>query len=473
MKRNIIIFGIGHYGKNAYWKLKDAYHIIAFADNNRDVQGTFYEDIPVVSGEELMYMNMGDTDIVICTRAYYQIGTQIFDMGIFSYYVMLEGFLYHTDLNETMMPVELCKAPYLRKKDGEKNILFVQNAACIRTYKIAKVMKEEGYKVYLLYTLAPPYAAYEEFADIYEDIWGFSSANGILDFISNSDFDIVHCSNEPDILVNIVQRSNKPVVADTHDMQSIRRDTDFDALVLEYLANVNSDGVMYTSAYGANIAKDKYRLDEKKCFFVNNMVMEQTSVSQVLPKLSASDNAIHCVYEGGVVGNNKESHRFFDEMWKKITDVGVHIHFFSPSSMEYCKRLENISPLIHYEGNISGEKLILEMTKYDCGLAVFNSVGNNKFHLESASPNKVYEYISARIPVISGGTKSLKEFVEQYHVGIELDFSGDIKKQLEEACKLHIESDFLTRNNMTMKSCAGELASFYEKIKKRKVIECR
>ena len=170
--------------------------------------------------------------------------------------------------------------------------------------------------------------------------------------------------------------------------------------------------------------------------------MEQTSVSQVLPKLSASDNAIHCVYEGGVVGNNKESHRFFDEMWKKITDVGVHIHFFSPSSMEYCKRLENISPLIHYEGNISGEKLILEMTKYDCGLAVFNSVGNNKFHLESASPNKVYEYISARIPVISGGTKSLKEFVEQYHVGIELDFSGDIKKQLEEACKLHIESDF-------------------------------
>ena len=179
----------------------------------------------------------------------------------FSYYVMLEGFLYHTDLNETMMPVELCKAPYLRKKDGEKNILFVQNAACIRTYKIAKVMKEEGYKVYLLYTLAPPYAAYEEFADIYEDIWGFSSANGILDFISNSDFDIVHCSNEPDILVNIVQRSNKPVVADTHDMQSIRRDTDFDALVLEYLANVNSDGVMYTSAYGANIAKDKYRLE--------------------------------------------------------------------------------------------------------------------------------------------------------------------------------------------------------------------
>lgn len=473
MKRNIIIFGIGHYGKNAYWKLKNEYHIIFFADNNPNVQGTFYEGIPVISGEKLKNLDMSDTDIVVCTRAYFEIGSQIFDMGIFSYYVMLEGFLYHTDLNETMMPVELCTVSYHQKEGNEKNILFIQNAACIRTYKIAKVMKEEGYKVYLLYTLAPPYAAYEEFADIYEKIWGFSSANGVFDFISNSDFDIIHCSNEPDILVNIAQKSNKTVVADTHDMQSIRSDIGIETLVLEYLANTNSDGMMYTSAYGADIAKEKYQLAGKRVFFMNNLVMEQTMVKNPYQKLSALDHTIHCVYEGGVVGNDKMSHRFFDDMWKKITDTGVHIHFYSPSDIDYCIRLEKISPLIHYEGSISGETLILEMTKYDCGLAVYNSVDNNRLLLEGASPNKLYEYISAGIPVISAGINSLKEFVEQYHVGIELDFSGDIRKQLEEACKLHIESDFLTRNNMTMKSCAGELAAFYERVKKRNVTECR
>lgn len=312
-----------------------------------------------------------------------------------------------------------------------------------------------------------------EFADIFEDIWGFSSANGIVDFISNSDFDIVHCSNEPDILVNIVQKANKPVVADTHDMQSIRGDIGIETIVLEYLANVNSDGIMYTSAYGLDVAKDKYGLDGKETIFINNLVMEQTTVRQALPKLSSSDHKIYCVYEGGVVGDDKNSHRFFDDMWKKITDAGVHIHFYSPSDITYCKRLENISDLIHYEGSISGEKLILEMTKYDCGLAVFNSVDNNRFHLEGASPNKLYEYISAGIPVISAGINSLKEFVERYHVGIELDFSGDIKKQLQEACKLHIESDFLTRNHMTMKSCAKDLSAFYESVKQRKVISAR
>lgn len=473
MKSNIIIFGIGYYGKNAYWKLKNKYHIIAFADNNCDVQGTFYEGIPVISGEEIKNLDIGDTDIVICTRAYFQIGSQIFDMGIFSYYVMLEGFLYHTDLNETMMPVEICQIPYHRKKDNEKNILFIQNAACIRTYRIAKVLKEEGYRVYLLYTLAPPYAAYEEFANIFENIWGFSSANGVLDFISNSDFDIVHCSNEPDILVNIVQRSNKPVVADTHDMQSIRSDIGIESLVLEYLANGNSDGAMYTSAYGADIARDKYGLDNKEIFVLNNMVMEQIHFPQVLPKLSSLDHEIHCVYEGGVVGDDRENHRFFDDMWRKITDAGVHIHFYSPSNIEYCKRLEKISHLIHYEGNVSGDKLILEMTKYDCGLAVFHSVNNNRFHLESASPNKLYEYLNARIPVISSGINALKEFVEMYHVGIDLDFSGDIRNQLENAGKLRIDDDFLIRNNLTMKSYGKELAAFYERVKKRKEMRAK
>lgn len=465
MKKNIIIFGIGHYGQKAYWKLKNEYHIISFADNNSDVQGTFYEGVPVISGEELRNLDLSDTDIVICTRAYYQIGSQISDMGISSYYVMLEGFLYHTDLKETMMPVEICRAPYHRKKDGEKNILFIQNAACIRTYKIARVMREEGYHVYLLYTLAPPYAAYEEFADIFEDIWGFSSANGIVDFISNSDFDIVHCSNEPDILVNIVQKTNKPVVADTHDMQSIRGDIGIDALNLEYLANTGSDGVIYVSTYIAEIAKDKYKLDNKEVFVVNNLVMEQVMLPRTLPKLSLSDHEIHCVYEGGVVGDDKENHRFFDIMWKKIADAGVHIHFYSPSNIAYCKRLENISGLIHYEGSVSGERLIREMTKYDCGLALFNSVDNNRFHLEGASPNKVYEYINAGLPVATAGIKSLKEFVEGYHVGMALDFSKDIRQQLEEVRKLQIDKDFLTKNKLTMKSYGKELAAFYERVK--------
>ena len=109
--------------------------------------------------------------------------------------------------------------------------------------------------------------------------------------------------------------------------------------------------------------------------------------------------------------------------------------------------------------------MIREMTKYDCGLALFNSVDNNRFHLEGASPNKVYEYINAGLPVATAGIKSLKEFVEGYHVGMALDFSKDIRQQLEEVRKLQIDKDFLTKNKLTMKSYGKELAAFYERVK--------
>lgn len=467
MKDKIIIFGVGYYGKNAYWKLKSSNNIIYFADNNPLTRGDSFESIPIISGESIRKLNMDDMDIVICARDYYQIVSQLFDMGIFNCYVMLEGFLYHTDLKETMMPVELAKISYYQKRNGaeEKNILFVQNAACIRTHKIAKVMKENGFKVFLLFTLAPIFGAYSDFADIYEEVWGFSSANGIVDFISNSDFDIVHVSNEPDILATIVQKSNKPVVFDTHDMQSIRSDIGIETLILEHLANTESNGNLYVSEYAADIAREKYGLKEQEVLSVGNLVVNQIPLVDAFSKLSSSDYEIHCVYEGGVVGEDRNHHRFFDDIWRKIADVGIHIHFYSPSDLYYCRRLEKISPFIHYEGNLSGDRLIHEMTRYDCGLAVFNSVDNNRLHLETASVNKVFEYINAGLPVISAGIKSLRDMLEKYHVGLELDFSQNIKEQIVKACKIKIDSDFLLQNNFTMQTRSQELETFYERVK--------
>ena len=464
MKNNIIIFGMGNYGKNTYWKLKDEYNIVAFADNNMKLAETTYEGVEVILGKNLMYQDLDNIDIVICTQHYYEIENQLIEMRIMDYYVMIEGLLYHTSPYETMMPVELNRDVYYKKEMKERNILFVQNAACIRTHKIATLMKDIGYKVFLIYTLAPPFGAYLQYVDVYDKIWGFSSAKGLVDFISNSDFDVVHCSNEPDTLANIVSMSNKPVIADTHDMQSIRSNVEIDALILEYLANTFCLGNMYESDKVAEIAQQKYDTEAKKVFFVENYVMDQVNIVHPYEKLSTLDNEIHCVYEGGIVGNEKQNHRYFDEMWKKITDEGIHIHFYSQSDIERCRRLEKISSFIHYEGSMGGVDLIREMTKYDCGLVLFNSTDSNRIHLEANSINKVYEYINSGLPLLSAGINSLNEFVKKNKVGIELDFSKNIREQIVEACKLEVSPDFLRDNKYTMKSYGSHLANFYSNI---------
>lgn len=470
MNKRIVIFGAGFYGKSAYWKLKDKFEVLFYVDNNKKMHGQKYEGIDIISPSKLKDVDRTTIEIIVCTKNYYEISYQLIDMKIYDFYIFVEGFLYHTGQEETMAPVELFDIKnYKKNNNSEKNILYVQNEACIRTHKIAKLMKEEGYKVFLLYTVAPPRNSYKQFEDVYEEIWTFTTSKGILDFVQASDFNVIHCSNEPDILVNIMRLSNKPTIADTHDMQSIRADIDINAMVLEYMANSFTEGEMYVSQRVADIAIEKYNVVKEDLFFLENTVYKQVDVKKKYEKLSDEDGDIHCVYEGGIIGEDKLNHRYFDKMWKLIAEQGIHIHFYAPSSLELCKRLESLSPFIHYEGNISGDQLITELTKYDCGLAIFNTNDNNRLHLEATTINKVYEYLNAQLPIVSYGIESLKTFLLENKVGVELSFEGDIKSQIKKASEIVIKQDFLDNHNLTMKSKSKELALFYEHIMEKGV----
>lgn len=462
MLKKCILFGAGFYGKGAYYKLKDFYDILFYVDNNKNIQGKELHNIPIISVEKMLEIyNKEEMDIVVCSQAYYSMANQLIEAGIEEYYVLLEGFLYRFNETEVMVPVELCKTTYYKKEKNEKNILFVQNTACIRTHKIASLMKKKRYKVFLLYTIAPPESNNKSFAGIYDETYTVFTANSLIDFVNNSDFDVIHSSNEPDILTNYLQLTNKKIVFDTHDMMSLRGNNSVEGLILEYMANTNSHGVMYTSQGVLEIAKKRFGLDNQKTFVLENLILEQSEIKQGYPKLSSKDNEIHCVYEGGIQGRNKEHHRYFEEIWKKITDCGIHIHFYSHSDYDYCIELDKKSPYLHYEGNMGSEELTTEMTKYDCGLAIFNVNEANRVFLETGTANKVYEYINSGLPVIVGDVQSYIDFVEGYGVGIRLNMSQDIKLQLQEASKIIIEEDFLVKNKCTMDSYADELEQFY------------
>lgn len=465
MLKKCILFGAGFYGKGAYYKLRKSYDIIFYVDNSESIQGKKIYDIPVMSVSQMMEIyDEEEMDIIICSQAYYDIANQLVDLGIVNYYVLLEGFLYRFSETEVMMPVELCKIQHYRKEEGEKNILFVQNTACIRTHKIASIMKNNGYRVFLLYTIAPPEFNNESFKKVYDNVYTFYTSNSMIDFVNESDFDLIHSSNEPDLLTNYLLLSNKKIVFDTHDMRSIRDSIINEALVLEYIANTRSAGTIYTSEGVREIAIKKYNIPREKTFALENLIFEQIIIQKKHKKLSQLDGAIHCVYEGGIVGNNVRHHRFFENLWKKITDCGIHIHFYSQSDYEYCISLDKKSKYLHFEGNMGSKELVTEMTKYDCGLTVFNVNESNRLFLETGTANKIYEYLNAGLPVIVGNIDSYINFVEKYKVGIYLDLEGDIKEQLTQACKIQIEDNFLVKNRMTMDSYSKDLEAFYQKI---------
>lgn len=462
-----IIFGAGFYGKGAYYKLKKYYDIAYYVDNNKGIQGNLLHGIQILSLEQMREVLKEEYDIIICSTAYYEMANQLIAIGIYDYYVMLEGFLYHFDEDEVMMPKELTDIKGYKKEKEEKNILFVQNTACIRTHKIASMMKEKGYKVFLLYTIAPPESNNASFGKIYDEIFTVFTANTFIQFINESDFDIIHSSNEPDSLTNYLLLTNKKIVFDTHDMMSLCGYDRLDTWTLEYLANTKSSGVIYTSQGVADIARRKFGLDKQNIFVLENYILKQMHIEKKYEKLSKLDGQLHCVYEGGINGKDTEDARYFEKIWSKITDCGIHIHFYSQSNYDYCVELENKNKYLHFEGNIGSQELASEMTKYDCGLAIMNINDRNRVLYETASPNKINEYINSGLPVAVGKVKSAIEFVRKYNIGDYLDLNGDIFNQLKGICKIHIDESFLEKNKLTMNSYSDDLENFYRSIIER------
>lgn len=468
-KDNIVLYGAGYYGRNAYSRLKDRTHIINWVDNNENLHGTQINGIEVIGIKELVKKNLDEISVVICTRSYFDISTQLIAYGIKDYFVLIEGFLFHSDQNETMMPVDMELHLPIKKTDNKPSVLFVQNAACIRTHKIAFTLKQQGYDTYLLYTLSPPEDGNSDFAGVYKKTFGFSSANAIRHFIERSEFDVIHCSNAPDILTCIALNTSKTIVFDTHDMNSLWGKDSIEELTLEFIANKYSDGNIYTSQSVVDIARKKYGLEDKEVLCLENIVLRQINIENPHNKLSLLDGEIHCVYEGGINFVDSTSDRYYMPLWKKLTDEGIHIHFYSQSDPKKCLEYEKESKYLHYEGNIGSIELIREMTRYDCGLALFNVNDKNRLFIETASANKVYEYLNSRLPVIVGGLKNYTDFVIKHNVGIGIDYTKPIKNQIESACKaITIDANFLDNNGLTMVSKGKELAMFYERVIQKK-----
>ena len=465
LKKQCILFGAGFYGKGAYFKLKEQFDILYYVDNNEKIQNKKVNNILVISLKKMEEIfDKEKMDIIICSQSYQEIADQLVRAGILDYFVMMEGFLYHFSENDVMVAVDILNPPYYRKRNGENSILFVQNIACIRTHKTAALIKKNGYKVFLLYTIAPPEYNNQSFKDIYESIYTVYSPDGLIDFVNNSEFDIIHSSNEPDILTNYLHLTNKKIVFDTHDTITLRGKVTREALALEYIANKNSAGTIHTSEGARNQAIHKYGLQKETTFVLENFISEQITIAKRYEKISKSDGQIHCVYEGGIVGNDTGHHRFFEDIWKKITDCGVHIHFYSQSDYEYCIALDQKSDYLHFEGNLGSKELAVEMTKYDCGLAIFNITPFNKVFLSIGTANKIYEYLNSGLPIIVGNIDSYIRFIEKYNVGILLDLEGDIKAQLIHAASIKIEDDILIKNKITLDSYGKDLKDFYQKI---------
>ena len=106
--------------------------------------------------------------------------------------------------------------------------------------------------------------------------------------------------------------------------------------------------------------------------------------------------------------------------------------FLTGKNREYINYLKEIGHKNHCEifDPINEDQLILKGTKYDFALiSIFPNNTNYKYCL----PNKFFQFIQSRLPIISGPTPSISFLIKKYNIGIVAESFSP--KDLGEAMK--------------------------------------
>ncbi len=307
---------------------------------------------------------------------------------------------------------------------GTLNILFVQEAPCIRNYKMAVALGSKGHRVTLAYVKARLSQMYKDLQDdVYSSCIQLKNHRHLWDL--SKEYDIVHCHNEPDLLSVAALAGDAPVVHDTHDLISLRHGDNQTLRYFEGIANRGASGRVYVSEYQMDMARMLYAIDLSKSIVVPNFALKKMIPASTLPKLSNIDGEIHIAYEGSL-SLTPDSHRYYLPLFHKIAAHGLHIHiypaFHSPKVEAICRENKRL----HYHHPISPDRIVNEVSQYDFGIVPFTVTDENAKHLASAMPNKLFEYLAAGLPVIARNLYSIRQFFEKFPAGILYNTVDDI-----------------------------------------------
>ena len=116
-------------------------------------------------------------------------------------------------------------------------------------------------------------------------------------------------------------------------------------------------------------------------------------------------------------------------IFEALAAEGIEVHIYpSRDNFDY-QNLSDTVQNIFYHPSLPPDKLLNEIAQYDFGWAGFNDT-LNRVHMNSALPNKLFEYIACGLPVISFPHEALKRFLETHHFGLVIDTVSGLTERL-------------------------------------------
>ncbi|MCZ7403010.1 MAG: glycosyltransferase [Candidatus Methanoperedens sp.] len=331
------------------------------------------------------------------------------------------------------------------------NILFLHQSPCIRAYREGYALKNNAsdIKLFLIYqgkSLNQKYGFGDEIFDKMiklppGNLWFYiKNRNKLYDLIEKLDIDIIHAHNFPDTFAfTAIKYKKKPVIYDIHDMYSLfdykemmfsSPKTAFANMVtfglyphtifkfFEKYCIRNANAIIVVSEYMKKEV-EKYRGQDKNIFVMPNFILDKDLRNLEPKKDSIKKSRLKIVFEGSL-GAPKTAGDLTDTINSLgcIKNIELHIYGFSWKQayidyhMESIKKYDNV----FFHGKVTPDELLALLPQYDCGI-VPDYKSKTTRHLHSQMPNKLFEYLAAGLPILSGNFFSLKHFITENKIG--------------------------------------------------------
>ncbi|MRR07513.1 MAG: hypothetical protein EG828_11365 [Deltaproteobacteria bacterium] len=152
---------------------------------------------------------------------------------------------------------------------------------------------------------------------------------------------------------------------------------------------------------------------------IRSLVITNAPPYHTLTPSPVRDQQIRLIHHGGAVPSRKLE--LMIEMMRHVDDRFTLDLMLVPSSRQYLKRLESLSQGIgnvRFVPPVPMPEIVSHINKYDMGLYI---LPDNSFNNWFALPNKIFEFIQARLGVAIGPSVEMARIVKNHGVGVVAD----------------------------------------------------
>ena len=350
-------------------------------------------------------------------------------------------------------------------------VLFLQQQPCTRAFKYAAGLRSVGPDAlhlgfaYRGLTLSALYGSGDELFDGWWHLDG-RPLDGLTEAIAEFRPDVIHSHNLPDslcVLALELTEGRIPVVHDVHDLQSLRRtpyEDGFpepdDPLELERRAVEGCAALVTVS--DELLAEIDARHDVRG----SRLVFPNYALASDLPESVAAERRLEgrprLVYQGTLSTNG--GHYDLRSLFATIARQGIELHVYPARRVDGYDALSGV----HLHDTLTPSALLRALPSYDFGWAGFNA-DLNASHLDTALPNKAFEYLGCGLPVLTLRHRALSRFLEKRGLGVTLDAAEDLGRVLETIDLQELRHRVAAaRFEFTFESRIGEILDLYDAV---------